>query len=204
MKNIITVQHTQSIHHTNGMIGSWTDWDLTDKGIEQAENIGKRLGEELADKKCIMYSSDQLRAKHTAEIIAKYLGIKPMLTEVLRERNLGVAVGKTYKWAVENAKGQDKTVDDKPFDGAESRRDIWNRLLPFYNEIMNSDSENIIIVSHGVTLSVFNAMWLGLDVEMLNRCELFGLAGGVSFLQEKDDGKHVIRRLSDMSYILKK
>ncbi len=28
MKNILVVQHTQSIHHTNGMIGAWTDWDL--------------------------------------------------------------------------------------------------------------------------------------------------------------------------------
>ena len=30
MKHIITVQHTQSVHHTNGMVGSWTNWDLTD------------------------------------------------------------------------------------------------------------------------------------------------------------------------------
>ena len=32
MKNIITVQHTQSVHHTNGMVGSWTDWELTETG----------------------------------------------------------------------------------------------------------------------------------------------------------------------------
>ena len=37
MKNIITIQHTQSIHHTNGMIGSWTNWELTDLGKEQAD-----------------------------------------------------------------------------------------------------------------------------------------------------------------------
>lgn len=36
---------------------------------------------------------------------------------------------------------------------------------------------------------------------MLNKCNLFGLAGGVSFLQEKEDGKHIIRQLSDMYYI---
>lgn len=33
VKNIITIQHTQSIHHTNGMVGSWTDWDITELGI---------------------------------------------------------------------------------------------------------------------------------------------------------------------------
>ena len=37
MKTIITIQHTQSVHHTNGMVGSWTDWELTEKGIEQAK-----------------------------------------------------------------------------------------------------------------------------------------------------------------------
>ena len=67
MKNIITVQHTQSVHHTNGMVGSWTD-----------------------------------------------------------------------------------------------------------------DSENIIIVSHGDLLSVFNTMFLGLNVETINSGEIFGQAGGVS------------------------
>ena len=40
MKQIITIQHTQSMHHLNGMVGSWTDWDLTPLGIEQARRIG--------------------------------------------------------------------------------------------------------------------------------------------------------------------
>ena len=43
MKHIITVQHTQSVHHTNEMVGSWTDWDLTDLGKVQADRIGKKL-----------------------------------------------------------------------------------------------------------------------------------------------------------------
>ena len=48
MKHIITVQHTQSVHHTNGMVGSWTDWDLTDLGREQADHIGRKLKDELS------------------------------------------------------------------------------------------------------------------------------------------------------------
>ena len=47
VKTIITIQHTQSIHHTNGMVGSWTDWDLSEIGKLQAESIGKKLSEEL-------------------------------------------------------------------------------------------------------------------------------------------------------------
>lgn len=43
MKNIITIQHTQSIHHTNGMVGSWTDWELSALGVQQANRIGEKL-----------------------------------------------------------------------------------------------------------------------------------------------------------------
>ncbi|MGB4649622.1 MAG: histidine phosphatase family protein [Bacillota bacterium] len=201
MKNIITIQHTQSIHHTNGMIGSWTDWDLTELGIEQAKRIGERLSAEIKHKQYVMYSSDLLRAKHTAEIIAAFLNIEPIFTDLLRERNLGEAVGKSVEWAHKNTIVWEKTVDDKPFKGAESRREAWERILVFYRQMMKSADENVIIVSHGDALSIFNAIWLGLDVEMLNKCDLFGKAGGVSFMHENSDGKHIITRLSDLSYI---
>ena len=79
MKQVITIQHTQSIHHTNGMVGSWTDWDLTDLGVEQAERIGQKLAKQLSGRKIAMYASDLARAKHTAEIVAKHLGITPVI-----------------------------------------------------------------------------------------------------------------------------
>ncbi|HAT4340499.1 TPA: histidine phosphatase family protein [Clostridium perfringens] len=201
MKNIITIQHTQSIHHTNGMVGSWTDWDLSELGIKQANNIGRNLSRELENKKYVMYSSDLLRAKNTAKIIGKYLGIEPILANELRERNLGRCVGKSVKWLKENIEKQEKSIDDRMFSDAESRRDEWNRLLPFFNDIIASGHENIIIVSHGGLLSVFNAMWLGMEVETLNKSELFGLSGGVTFMEETADGKRFIKRMSDMSYI---
>ncbi|PWX09598.1 histidine phosphatase family protein [Clostridium perfringens] len=201
MKSIITIQHTESIHHTNGMVGSWTDWDLSELGIKQANNIGRNLSKELGNKKYVMYSSDLLRAKHTAKIIGKYLGVEPILVRELRERNLGRCVGKLVKWLKENIEKEEKSIDDKMFSDAESRRDEWSRLLPFFNELMVSEHENIIIVSHGDLLSVFNSMWLGMEVEMLNKSELFGLAGGVTFMEETASGKRVIKRMSDMSYV---
>lgn len=201
MKNIITIQHTQSIHHTNGMVGSWTDWDLSALGIQEAHNIGKNLSKQLAGKKYVMYASDLLRAKHTAEIVGQYLEVKPILTTALRERNLGKCVGQSVQWMKANMEVRERTVDDKMFSDAESRRDEWHRLLPFFNDIMASEHENIIIVSHGDLLSVFNAMWLGMEIEMLNKAELFGYAGGVSFMQEADDGKRFIKRMGDLSYI---
>ena len=147
MKTIITIQHTQSVHHTNGMVGSWTDWQLSQLGVEQANRIGEKLKAELSQKKFVMYSSDLLRAKQTAEIVGRYLGLTPIFKTQLRERNLGKCCGKSVQWLRENLEMQEKTIDDRLFSDAESRRDEWNRLQPFFDEVMASDDENIIIVS---------------------------------------------------------
>ena len=182
MKHVITVQHTQSVHHTNGMVGSWTEWDLTELGKQQADHIGKKLKEELTGKKAVLYSSDLKRARQTADEIAKYFCIEPILRTELRERNLGKACGKSVQWLRDNIEHPENTVDDRLFSDAESRRDVWNRLLPFYEEVMASGEENIIIVSHGDLLSIWNAMFLGLPVESSCQTDIHGPAGGISHM----------------------
>lgn len=209
MKNIITIQHTQSVQHTNGMIGSWTDWDLTGLGIEQAKRIGERLCGEIKNKSYVLYSSDLLRAKRTARIVGGFLGLEPVLTDALREFYLGEAVGKSKRWAREHAECRvwpgtvdwAETIDGKPFAGAESKREVWNRLSGFLNQIMTSAEENAILVSHDGTLQVFYALWLGLDLNTLNKRGLSGKSGGVSFLYEDEEQNRVISRLNDLSYI---
>ena len=201
MKNIITIQHTQSVHHTNGMVGSWTDWDLSALGQQQADTIGRNLAALAGDTKYILYSSDLKRAVQTAQAVGRHLGLTPVLRAELREGNLGKACGKSVQWLRENLEQPEKTVDDRLFSDGESRRDIWNRLLPFFNEIMENDQENIILVSHGGLLSVFNTMFQGLPVESMNTCELWGGAGSVSRMTVNNDGKRMIRSMGDLSFL---
>ena len=201
MKTIITIQHTQSIHHTNGMVGSWTDWELTEPGKAQADQIGRKLKEELQDKQIVLYSSDLKRAKQTAQIIASYLAVPVVLRKELREKNLGAPCGKSVQWLRENKECDEKTIDDRLFSDTESRREEWNRLKPFFEEIMHSEDETILIVSHGDLLAVFNTMFLGLPPESLNDAEIAGFSGGVSRMFVNNEGKHIIRQISDLSYI---
>lgn len=201
MRTIITIQHTQSVHHTNGMVGSWTDWELSELGVTQAKKIGENLKAELAGKNFVLYSSDLLRARQTAENIGSYLGLTPIVRTELRERNLGKCCGKSVQWLRENMEKQEETIDDRMFSDAESRRDEWNRLKPFFDELMAGGAENIILVSHGDLLSVFHIMFLGLDIETINTCEIWGLPGGVSYMFENNEGKRFIKRISDMSYL---
>ncbi len=201
MKRIFTVQHTQSEHHVNGMVGSWTDWSLTEMGRQQAQRIAARLEQELDGRETVLYTSDLKRARQTADIIASRLQLDPIVKTELRERNLGGCCGKTVQWLRENLECDEKTIDDRLFSDAESRRDEWDRLKPFFDRVMEEAHENVIIVSHGDLLSVFNAMFLGLDAESLNVCEIFGFAGGVSQMIVRDDGKRMIKRISDMSFM---
>ncbi|MBP0955892.1 MAG: histidine phosphatase family protein [Oscillospiraceae bacterium] len=143
MKNIITIQHTQSVHHTNGMVGSWTDWELTELGVNQAKRIGERLKAELEGREFVIYSSDLLRAKQTAEIVGDFPGSSPILRTELRERNLGKCCGKSVQWLRENAEQQEKSIDDRFFYDAESRRDEWSRLIL-------DDEAAPVLVYHGL------------------------------------------------------
>lgn len=202
MKTIITIQHTQAIYHTNGMVGSWTDWSLTESGVLAARRIGEKLKAEFSGKRFVIYSSDLLRAMQTADMVSVSFGVKPTPRWELRERNLGKACRRSVQWMRENQEVIEKTPDDRLFADAESRRDQWNRLATFFEEIMSGEEENIIIVAHSDLLAAFYAMFMGLDAESLFRVEAIGASGGVSVMTIEEDGKRCIRRLNDMSYAL--
>ena len=143
-------------------------------------------------------------ALHTAEIVSDFLGVKPIFTDALREFNFGEACGKSKQWARENGKTDTDPFctgfDERPFVGAETMREVWERVVSFYNQTIAKTDENIIIVSHGGTLSMFFAIWDGLGIEAFDKYVQSPSAGGASFLQE-ENGERVISRLNDRTYI---
>lgn len=201
MKRIVTIQHTQSQHHVNDMVGSWTDWPLTERGLAQAEAIGQKLAAELQGRDAVLYCSDLLRARQTAEQIGRQLQLTPIPRKELRERNLGRCCGKSVQWLRENMEQPERTIDDRLFSDGESRRDAWNRLEPFFTEIMTNSQLTILVVSHGDLLGLFHAMFLGLEAESMNEYQFSGPAGGVSHLAVERGGNKVVWRLNDLSYL---
>ena len=84
----ILIRHGES--QTNVSFTYSTDeyrYPLTPYGVESVENSGKRL----ADVENIgkLYTSPVLRAKETAEIISRYVNIKPVIEPLLTERGFG-------------------------------------------------------------------------------------------------------------------
>ena len=71
--------------------GSGTDYDLTEDGVSQAEELSAKLAGKGIE---VIYSSPLLRARHTAEIAARMLKV-PVKTEAdLRECFYGEAEGR--------------------------------------------------------------------------------------------------------------
>ena len=197
-KTIIMVQHTESQHHVNGMIGAWGDWELTERGRKQAYDIGKWLLYEDCDKCFNMYTSDLKRAYQTAEEINKTLGITPIVTDVIREVNAGAGNGKSREWYNSNKipRGDSNDPDYKPFEDAESDRDLWNRLYPFYREIISNGMERILVVSHGTTLSFLQSMLLGCSFENIEKVRMNGVGGSVSKIVIEPSGKVIVNYIN--------
>jgi len=66
------------------------------------------------------------------------------------------------------------------------------------DEYYTKQSIHFVEDTFGGSLRKFLTSFIG--TKKLSKCDLFGRAGGVSFMQESTDGKHMIFRLSDMSY----
>ena len=68
------------------------DVELSPEGREQADLVGKRLHTYHID---VVYSSQLIRAKETADIINKYLNKPRVIEERIQEANFGAMTGMT-------------------------------------------------------------------------------------------------------------
>lgn len=189
-KTIITVQHTESEHHLNRHAGAWGNWSLTEKGRQQAFEIGKWLLNEGCDDGYIMYCSDLARAAQTAEEMNKTLHITPVVSELIREVNAGAGNGKPWDWYDEHkipSNGYDP--DYRPFPDAESDRDLWKRIEPFCKQLLESPDEKILVVSHGCTLSFLQAMLMKFKFEDFIGARFNGKSGSISKFTIGSDGR---------------
>ena len=83
---IIIIRHGESLANAKRIYLGHTDWDLSEKGKEQARQVAEYLSDEKID---VIYSSDLIRAYNTALPHAQRRGMKIIKSRGLREVYLG-------------------------------------------------------------------------------------------------------------------
>lgn len=160
--DIYLVRHGESVGNAKNIIMGHFDLPLTEKGETQAKETGEKLKDIHFD---TAYSSDLLRAKHTAEIILAERNLVIQTSRMLRERTYGSYEGKSSledQQAInrifeEIAKLSEEERKNHQFpDGIESNESMITRMLLFIREIaVANPGKTVLIATHGTVLRNF-------------------------------------------------
>jgi probable phosphoglycerate mutase len=152
---IIAVRHGETAWNVDTRIQGQLDIGLNDRGLWQAERVGKALAEESIDR---IYSSDLQRAHTTAQAIARH-ATNPTAREVqlhtgLRERSFGTFEGETWadiaeKWPDESRRWKQRDPHFAP-PGGETPTQLLARVQATVDDIASRHpGEHIVLVAHG-------------------------------------------------------
>ena len=126
--------------------------DLTEKGKQDAANAGKLLHNVPFEK---IYSSDLIRAMHTAEISLPNCAYET--TPLLREFNVGSLQG------LPPAGISVKNRDFTPY-GGENREMLRARVLEFLHQIEAQNATTVAAFSHAGWLRMMLSVVLGVEI----------------------------------------
>ena len=148
---IYLVRHGQVVGHDQPRYNGHADVALTDIGVEQYHMLKERL----ADKRIsACYSSDLGRCVTGARIICGQFGIEPVFRPELRELNIGIWEGMTWREIKENWPDEwrarlDDLVNYRVPQG-ENLLDVEARVMPVITEILERHKgQEILVVGHG-------------------------------------------------------
>lgn len=208
MINIYLVRHGQTYLNKYNRIQGIANAPLTDKGINDAIDAGKRLSEIHFDH---AYSSDMPRAFDTGKYVLAQNSSsleEPIKKVAFREENFGYFEGNDGDAAWHQIGGPDGldsypkmiaklgmggTADliasRDPYGDAENNEDLLNRFIPGLQEVIKeaNDGENILIAAHGTIIrwavDQFKDDSIDVSVPIQN--------GSVSKLVASPDGKQI-------------
>ncbi|MDH7476378.1 MAG: histidine phosphatase family protein [Microgenomates group bacterium] len=157
------VRHGETDWNAKKLIQGQTDIPLNKKGETQAKELAKKL---RRLKFSAVFSSDLLRAKKTAKIIALEKKLTVITKQVLRERDFGKLEGKSHVWlqtwrkllrlGIDNLTDEEKKQLIKTHQGVESDESLMKRFIPFLRQVAIAyPRQNVLIVTHGSIIRTF-------------------------------------------------
>jgi probable phosphoglycerate mutase len=139
---LLLVRHGESEWNASGKWQGWADPPLTELGQLQAQVAARAVGSVDA-----IVASDLHRASTTADIIARELGVGPVIVDAaLRERAAGAWEGLT-RTEIE-AEYPGFLADGNRPDGYEDDESVLDRVVPALLTL-EAAGEAVLVVTHG-------------------------------------------------------
>jgi 2,3-bisphosphoglycerate-dependent phosphoglycerate mutase len=139
-KNIYIIRHCKAE-------GQPSESQLTERGFMQANELADFLTNKKVDR---IISSPFLRAIQSIEPFAKSANIKVEIDSRLSERVLS---SRSYPNWLDKLKATFNDVELK-YEGGESSKEAMYRIVKVVEDIVASDADNTIIVTHGNIMSL--------------------------------------------------
>jgi 2,3-bisphosphoglycerate-dependent phosphoglycerate mutase len=173
------VRHGQSEWNLQKRFTGWRDPDLTNTGVQEAQDVGRKLLMLGIDVE-IAFCSVLLRARHTLDLILAELdrqNIPVISNPALNERDYGELSGMSkaearQRWGEEQIRQWRRSYDIAP-PGGESLKDTLERVSPFlHSNILPGviDGKTTIVAAHGNSLRA-----LSMALERLTPAEVASL-----------------------------
>ena len=158
---LVLVRHGQSDWNLKNLFTGWKDPDLTEQGIAEAKEAGRKLKAQ-GIKFDVAFTSALKRAQRTLDLMLTELGqttIPIFKDQALNERDYGDLVGLNKddarkKWGEEQVHIWRRSYDVAP-PGGESLKDTLARALPYYvTDILPRvlRGERVLVAAHGNSL----------------------------------------------------
>ena len=158
---LVLVRHGQSDWNLKNLFTGWRDVDLTEKGVAEAREAGRKLKAQ-GIKFDIAFTSALKRAQRTLDLMLTELGqttVPIFKDQALNERDYGDLVGLNKddarkKWGEEQVHIWRRSYDVAP-PGGESLKDTLARALPYYvTDILPRvlRGERVLVAAHGNSL----------------------------------------------------
>lgn len=197
---LYVVRHGESEANVNKIVQGHTDSPLTQRGVEQAEEVAETFKDIGFD---AIYSSDLERAKRTAQIIKLDRKIEIKTSPFLREKFFGVFEGNDHNKYVgalrkefdrfDNRLSTEERWEHKAHPSIESDRDLLDRFMLYIKEIVSSHlGGKVLVVAHRYAIRMF-LLYLGLGEHKDLKAGAFK-TGGYAVL-ESDGSNFVIKEV---------
>jgi 2,3-bisphosphoglycerate-dependent phosphoglycerate mutase len=178
---LVLARHGQSDWNLKNLFTGWKDPGLTDLGVEEARDAGRRL-KAMGVRFDIAFTSVLSRAQETCRLMLEEIGqpeLETIRDQALNERDYGDLSGLNKddaraRWGEEQVHVWRRSYDVQP-PGGESLKDTVARVLPYYmREILPRvmRGERVLVAAHGNSLRALVMVLDGLSPETIPSMEL--------------------------------